>query len=159
MKKQTLLLAGLLAFIAIGFVLPMVSQQARVSSDATVAPTESKPAVVKTEDFFTSPAGIIYGKDWSGKFDSRVAHIMAHTREDASKPKHSVFIKHERDAILLLLDEAWKKRGPPTSTATGRGRDVYDVPMARVVGKQGEQRIRLIMEKDSAMIVTAYPVQ
>jgi len=108
---------------------------------------------------YTSPAGIYYGKDPSGRFASRVEHVMAHTREDTSKFKHSVFIVTQRDDVIRLIDEAWKKRGPPRKQGKQYLRDVYDIDMERVIGTKGERMIRLIMEADSAQIVTAYPME
>lgn len=127
----------------------------------TTAPT-TKPAVegysVADELRYVSPAGIAYGRDYSGKFPSRIAHIMAHTMPDASKPKHSVFKAKTRADVLRLLDEAWKKRGPPTQQGGARGRDVYDVHMHRPIGTEGERHIRMVMERDSSTIITAYPI-
>jgi hypothetical protein len=108
---------------------------------------------------YTSPAGVYYGKDPSGRFASRVEHVMAHTREDTSKFKHSVFIVTQRDDVIRLIDEAWKKRGPPRKQGKKYLRDVYDIDMERVIGTKGERMIRLIMEADSAQIVTAYPME
>jgi predicted RNA-binding protein YlqC (UPF0109 family) len=34
---------------------------------------------------------------------------------------------------------------------------VYDVDMGRVIGTKGQRVVRVIMERDSANIVTAYP--
>ncbi len=122
------------------------------------APTKSSDYTVDNEQSYVSPAGIVYGKDLSAKFDSRIAHIMAHTRPDASKPKHSQFKATQREDVLRLLDEAWKKRGPPALQGGTFGRDVYDVDMKRVIGKQGERNIRMVMERAKPVIITAYPV-
>lgn len=108
---------------------------------------------------FTSQAGIVYGADLSGRFDTRLAHIMAHTRPDPDKPRHSMFLARTSDDVVHLLDEAWKKRGPPERQGGTKGRDIYDVPLGRPVGREGETRIRLVMERDSPHIVTAYPVR
>jgi hypothetical protein len=159
MKRQWFILAGLLLLIAIGFVLPTPMREGPSSLATTQSPSEPIATYVSKGDYFTSAAGIVYGKDRSGKFESRVAHIMAHTQPDDSKPKHSMFIATAREDVLALLDEAWKKRGPPERQGGARGRDVYDVPMGRVIGTNGEQRLRMVVEKDSAVIVTAYPVR
>ncbi len=122
--------------------------------------TPSTPAPTQhIAEQFTSPAGIHYGDDHSGRFDSRIAHVMAHTKPDPSKPKHSMFLDTTRDDVIRLLDEAWKKRGPPKQQGGAKGRDVYDVPMGRIVGADGEKHSRLVMERAEATIVTAYPVR
>lgn len=112
---------------------------------------------VHSEPVFVSPAGVRYGADPSGRFDSRVEHVMAHTREDNSKMRHSVFVVKSKEEVIALIDEAWKKRGPPHKQGKKRVRDVYDVDMGRVIGTQGERVLRMIMESDGADIVTAYP--
>lgn len=152
MKKQHLLIVGIIALIVIAALLPKAES---VKQGGAVVNARGDAST----DYFTSAAGIEYGKDWSGKFETRVAHVLAHTKEDATKKKHSVFLEKSRDGVLALLDEAWKKRGPPKREGGSRGRDVYDVPMGRVVGTDGEKAIKLVMEKDSATIVTAYPTR
>lgn len=160
MKRRTLIILLLIALVAARLLLPASKQALPELSQAAekqlVAASKVKATLSKA-DYFTSPAGIIYGKDWSGKFETRVAHIMAHTQADSTKIKHSVFLEKSREGVLELLDEAWKKRGPPKRDGGTRGRDVYDVPMSRVIGTAGEQRLRIVMEPDSATIVTAYP--
>lgn len=152
MSRRILFILAFIAAILAGLYLP-IGERALLETGTTTT-----KAAAQT-DYFTSPAGIVYGKDWSGKFDSRVAHIMAHTKPDPSKKKHSVFVEQSREGVLAMLDEAWKKRGPPVREGGSRGRDVYDVEMGRVVGTEGERRLKLVMEKDSATIVTAYPTR
>ncbi len=170
MNKQLVSLVAFIALVILGLVLPSQHQSlpknsapqledsSRVVESDTRDEQQAKPKRISSSEF-TSPAGIRYGKDWSGKFDTRIAHIMAHTRPDPSKPKHSVFIEKEQVAIIALLDEAWKKRGPPEKQGSGRGREVFEVDMGRVVGTEGERHIRIVVEADSADIVTAYPVR
>lgn len=161
-KQQWLLLATILLIVLAGLL--HKPNQLEVTADKAAPHSETAPAKpsestkASKEDFFTSTAGIRYGKDWSGKFNSRIAHIMAHTKPDPNKIKHSVFVEQKRDAIIALIDEAWKKRGPPKRDGGKRGRDVYDVPLGRVIGTHGEKGLRIVVEPDSADIVTAYPV-
>jgi hypothetical protein len=152
MNRRILFILAFIAAVLAGLYLP-IGERALLETRSTTAQATAQA------DYFTSPAGIVYGKDWSGKFDSRVAHIMAHTKPDPSKKKHSVFVEQSREGVLALLDEAWKKRGPPAREGGSRGRDVYDVEMGRVVGIKGERRLKLVMEKNSATIVTAYPTR
>lgn len=160
MKPRTLIILLLIALVAAGLLLPEAKQPApelsRTAEKQLTAASKVKSTAAHA-DYFTSAAGIDYGRDWSGKFETRVAHIMAHTQADNTKLKHSVFLEKTREGVLALLDEAWKKRGPPKRDGGTRGRDVYDVPMDRVIGTAGEQRLRIVMEPDSATIVTAYP--
>jgi|GEM_PF-2868961 len=106
---------------------------------------------------YLSPAGLRYGDDPSPEFDSRIDHVMAHTRPDPEKPKHSIFLEKNPVKVLQLIDEAWNKRGPPEKQGKGAGRDVYTVAMQRPVGEEGEESIRIIVESGSSDIVTAYP--
>lgn len=128
------------------------SGQSDISSHVRTSPA-------KSTSVYVSPAGVRYGADPSGKFDSRVEHVMAHTQEDKTKMRHSVFVVKSRDDVLALVDEAWKKRGPPRKQGKKYPRDVYDVDMGRVIGTQGQRVLRMITEADSADIVTAYPME
>ncbi len=137
--------------------------QNKVKNDTSVmvarqTPTRASDYIVRDEQNYVSPGGVFYGKDLSGKFGSRIAHIMAHTAPDESKPKHSVFTATTREDVLRLIDEAWKRRGPPVDEGNPKGRDVYDVSLGRVVGTEGERHIRLVMERNTPQIITAYPV-
>ena len=107
---------------------------------------------------WTSPAGLYYGPDPSHRFASRIDHVMAHTKPDPSKLRHSLFIASDRQAVLQLIDEAWRARGPPRREGGVYGRDVYDIAMGRPVGRQGQTGLRIVVERESADIVTAYPV-
>lgn len=168
MKKHTqgIIVGLLVAVLLIGLAWPLVREaqfQKRVQEDRSLLvarPTRHIAADYQVRDplNYVSPAGIFYGKDLSGKFGSRIEHVMAHAKPDDSKPKHSVFSVTKREDVLRLLDEAWKRRGPPRREGSTYGRDVYDIPMERVVGTQGERRIRMIMEADQPSIITAYPV-
>ena len=109
-------------------------------------------------DVYVSPAGLRYGDDPSPRFATRIDHIMAHTQMDAQAKKHSVFLVKEKQALLDLLDEAWKKRGTPLLQDGKRPRDAYDIEMGRVIGTKGQRFLRIITEAGTADIVTAYPV-
>lgn len=147
-----LFVLALLWFAAYEFGLLEPEQQDAPSGDAQIeaALDYSKP--------FTSKAGLYYGTDPSPKFNTRFDHVMAHTKPDPSKPKHSMFIEKSRVAIVALIDEAWQKRDAPNRQGGAQGRDKYQVDMGRRIGTDGERELRLIMEADSNDIVTAYPV-
>lgn len=166
-RTQNIIVTLLVLVLFAGIAWPMFKEvrfMHQVREDKTIL--VAKPSRYTAADYqvrdplnYVSPGGIFYGKDLSGRFDSRIAHIMAHTAPDASKPKHSVFTSRKREDILRLLDEAWKRRGPP-NREKGRdsGRDVYDIPMGRAIGTAGERTVRLVMENNQPAIITAYPL-
>ncbi|MFZ4541831.1 MAG: hypothetical protein ACOYNL_08510 [Rickettsiales bacterium] len=159
-QKRSLMVLACVLFIAYGIFGP--KNQVRgdgVEASEKIAEQQAAARDAAKDDFFTSAAGIEYGQDLSGKFESRLAHIMAHTRPDENKPKHSIYVEKTRDGIVKLLDEAWKKRGPPKKQGGEDGRDVYDIKMNRVIGTAGERRIRMVMESGKPEIITAYPVK
>lgn len=166
-RTQNIIIVLLVTALLIGLAWPMLREaqfQKRIEEDHTLLvarPSRHVAADYQVRDplNYVSPAGIFYGKDLSGKFASRIEHVMAHTAADDSKPQHSVFAVTKREDVLRLLDEAWKRRGPPKREGSAYGRDVYDIPMKRVVGTQGERRIRIITEADQPSIITAYPVR
>lgn len=165
-RTQHIMLAVLIGVLLVGLLWPIqreVRFQREVVENKTLLvarPSRHVAADYNVRDplNYVSPAGIHYGKDLSGVFKSRIAHVMAHTRPDRSKPKHSVFVAKKREDVLRLLDEAWKRRGPPNSQGGRYGRDVYDISMGRVVGDDGERNIRIVMENDQPSIITAYPI-
>lgn len=166
-RTQEWIVGLLIAVLLLGVAWPLVQEalfQKRVNAPAPLL--VARPTPVPATDYkvrdplhYVSPGGIFYGKDLSGKFASRLAHVMAHTAPDESKPKHSVFTVTKREDVLRLLDEAWKRRGPPKRQGGEKGRDIYDIPMKRTVGTKGERAIRIIMEVGGPNIVTAYPVE
>ena len=130
--------------------------QAAATAQAQLAPLlEGKTSADGAE--YISPAGLRYGDDPSPEFDSRIDHVMAHTRPDPDKPKHSIFLEKNPVLVLKLIDEAWVKREKPESQGGNNGRDVYTIAMQRPVGEEGEDAIRIIVEAGTSDIVTAYP--
>ena len=134
------------------------SGEVATRSEWSDAPADAA-SEVNPEDLFESPAGLRYGPDPSPKYKTRLAHIMTHTLPNPDKPKHSVFVEKDQKALVALLDEAWGKRGDPKKQGGAKGRDVYTVEMGRAVGDEGQTQIRIVVERDSADIVTAYPVK
>ena len=98
-----------------------------------------------------SGGGLVYGPD--AVFGNRVRHVLAHTAPDVSKRVHSVF-SVERNRVLELVDEAWRMRGAPLPDDPG----AFIVPMGRTVGTAGETAVKIIVERGTNWIVTAYPV-
>ncbi len=106
----------------------------------------------KTARTWTSPGGLVYGKDT--QYGNRMQHVLAHTAPNPGKPAHSVF-NVGREQIVGLLDEAWALRGNPLPN----DRAVYVVPMGRVVGMGGETSIRLVVRPGTSEVITGYPVR
>ena len=165
-RTHNIIIALLVTVLLLGVLWPISKEvrSQRASQDKSTL-LIAKPSRYTASDYkvrdplnYVSPAGIFYGEDLSGKFPTRIAHVMAHTNPDDSKPKHSVFNVTKREDVLRLLDEAWKRRGPPLQQGGRNGRDVYDIAMNRVIGTEGERTIRIIMESNEPNIVTAYPL-
>ena len=82
-------------------------------------------------------------------------HVLAHETSNSGKPLHTVFKVRFRGESLYLVDEAWLKKGLPEVGDPL----AYIVPMGRVVGTNGETKIRLIVTLPGTnWIATAYPV-
>jgi hypothetical protein len=107
-----------------------------------------------------SSAGLIYKAD-PVKGNS-AKHVLSHAAPSPNpkKKKHTVFVGGRRN-VLPLVDEAWTKRGAPVEVPgvppEKRTRDIYVVDMQRSVGTAGETKIRILVEKDTSNIITAYP--
>lgn len=107
----------------------------------------------RTTKTWTSPAGLNYGQ--GSKHGNRVKHVLQHAKPNLRKPKHTVF-SVPRKQILKTIDDAWKsKSGPPTIQPNGNR--VWDVPMKKAIGTNGEKIIRIVVKKDNNSIVTAFP--
>ncbi|MFD1406611.1 hypothetical protein ACFQ49_00175 [Kroppenstedtia eburnea] len=100
-----------------------------------------------------TPNGLIYGQ--GSAHGDRRKHVLEHTKPNHSKPKHSVF-KGEETEVFAMIDEAWSKRGTPSPS---KGRDTYVIDMGRKIGTKGERKIKIVVERGTSEIVTAYPVR
>ncbi len=99
---------------------------------------------------WTSNAGLIYGQ--GSIHGNRVKHVLAHTQPDPSKPRHTVF-NVDRSNVIGLVDEAWNKKGSPLPNDPG----VYVVDMGRVIGTNGETKIRIVVRPNTNNIISIYP--
>jgi len=88
-----------------------------------------------------------------GRGVSRVKHVLKHVFPDSSRRLHTVFNVTENE-VFALIDEAWLMRKP----SLGSFPEVFDIPMGRVVGTRGETAIRIVVEKGTVNVRTAYPV-
>jgi RHS repeat-associated protein len=109
--------------------------------------------LAKKKGPWTSPGGLVYE---SGSVDGhRKKHVLAHEKVDTTKPKHSVF-KCKTGESLAIVDEAWGKRGAATPSGN---KDVYHANMGRVVGTQGETKVRIVTKHNTNKVITAFPVK
>ncbi len=99
-----------------------------------------------------SPAGIFYGM--GSKHGNRLNHIFRHLEPDPNKPIHSVF-DTDMAGLIALIDEAWQMRS--AGKLQSNGNRVYDVDMNRVIGTNGEARIRIVVRDGSDKLITVYP--
>lgn len=120
---------------------------------------------------FRSTAGLVYGP---GSIDKhRLKHVLAHAKDNKSKPIHGVFDVGGEREVFALLDEAYlliKKNSPQVKARSNDGRPgrSYDVNMKRRVGYVGGRDggrsgnpaanyVRMVLENDR--VITAFPVR
>ena len=107
----------------------------------------------KVTRVWATPAGLAYAE--GSAQGNRVKHVLEHAVPDPLKHVHSVFNVGRSD-VLRLIDEAWQLRQGP-GTLQKNGNRVWDVPMGRVVGTNGESTIRIIVKDGTTQITTAFP--
>ncbi|MCI4019023.1 hypothetical protein MM707_30640, partial [Klebsiella pneumoniae] len=76
----------------------------------------------------------------------------AHTIPNPNKPVHSVF-NVSRKEVLPLVDEAWRMKGNPLPNDSS----VYLVDMKKPIGTKGETKVRIVVQKGTNKIISAYP--
>ncbi|MHC1748087.1 MAG: RHS repeat-associated core domain-containing protein [Cellulosilyticaceae bacterium] len=102
-----------------------------------------------------STEGLIYGQ--GSKQGNRVLHVLEHAAPDLTKPLHSVF-NVSKDKVLGVVDEAWSMRSGVTPTLQKNENQVFNIPLGRVVGTNGETTIRIVVKDGTSEVVTAFPV-
>jgi hypothetical protein len=126
---------------------------------AVVEATAGIPGLTYTgAGSWLSDAGIIYRKavkkaDGTIKYENNLRHVLRHATPNPTDLKHTVFSFNPKE-IPKIIDEAWLKK---SAAATDGGLDIYLVNMGRSVGTKGEKNIRIIVEKDTTNIISAYP--
>jgi hypothetical protein len=82
-----------------------------------------------------------------------LSHIFAHTVPNFKPGQHSVF-SFDRGDLLPNLKEAWlNKTIVDPDDAFG-----WEIDMGRVIGSEGQTKIRIIVNPTTKQIITAYPV-
>jgi hypothetical protein len=104
-------------------------------------------------DCWESKAGLVYTK--IGESGDRLEHVAQHLVVIPNKKTHTVFTVKSKDELVKLIDEAWLS-SRKISKGKASNREVWEIPMNRVIGINGETAIVLIIE-DSNEVVTAYP--
>ena len=147
-----------------------LAENGKKTDDAQgVASDAVRPVLKKTgPTSWRSEEGLVYqGRDPDGL--TRLDHILRHDEDipDRVGP-HGVF-DADGDAIFALIDEAWRivqqKKIEPRVEGN---RHAYTIPMGRRIGFLGGEsgkrqrnrplrRLFLVMESDSARVVTAFP--
>jgi hypothetical protein len=110
------------------------------------------------EGGWVSDAGIVYRKtlkkeDGTISYENNLRHVLRHCSPNPSKPNHTVFAATPK-GVPRLIDEAWAKKGAAISDP---GAEVYIVDMGKVIGTRGEKKLRIVLEKGTRNITTAYP--
>jgi hypothetical protein len=96
---------------------------------------------------------LIYGQ--GSAQGNRVKHVLEHTKPNPNKPLHTVF-GVDKSNVIGLVDEAWVQKG--TGILQGNGNVLYDIPMGKTIGTNGESIMRIITKGYSNEIITAFPL-
>ena len=119
---------------------------------------------------YVSPAGLYYtmGPDQ----EHRLVHIMRHSKDDASRPVHGVFLG-DREQILETIDEAFELTKEPSPRVKSEpdkehpSRVAYTVDMQKKIGYEGGrhgrergnpglEKVTLVIDNQD-QIITTYP--
>lgn len=100
---------------------------------------------------WTSSGGLVYGQ--GSVHGNRVKHVLAHTVAQPNNPKHTVFKVATPGDVIGLLDRAWaKKKGTVPNDPMS-----YIIDMGEVIGTAGETKIKIVVNRGTSEIITAYP--
>jgi filamentous hemagglutinin len=102
---------------------------------------------------WTSPGGLVYGQ--GSAHGNRVNHVLDHPVPNPGKPTHSLF-NVDRTGLIGLIDEAFASRGAGVLQGNNR---VFEIDVGRIIGTNGESRIRIVVREGTNNVITAYPVQ
>ncbi|MEW2636491.1 polymorphic toxin-type HINT domain-containing protein [Streptomyces sp. NPDC048389] len=105
-------------------------------------------------DHFVSPGGLIYGPD--RRHGHKIDHLLAHTVKDPNRATHTVFLEKSPNKLYDLVDEAWAKQAQairdPNDAAS------YIFPMGREIGTEGEDYMKIAVDPNTGLFLSAYPV-
>ena len=114
---------------------------------------------------YTSPGGLLYPTELG--YGNRAAHVLDHLEESAEKSSQGVYTIG-KDEVFPLIDQVYAQiaEEPGRYHFEDQGkRQVYDVPVGRVIGYVGGQEgrqaqsstLRVVLQ-DGNQVVTAFPV-
>ena len=117
-------------------------------------------------DRYRSPAGLIYGP--GSRHGHRLRHVLAHGGDDPGRSgPHGVFKDGSEEAVVSLIDEAYRAAPTNGESRMEGNREVLTVVMGRSIGYVGGQagkrdgypdcqHIRIVLE--GMNVITAYPL-
>ncbi len=114
---------------------------------------------------YVSPGGVSYPTELG--YGNRAAHVLDHFEESAEKSSQGVFTI-TKDEVFPMIDDAYARiaADPAEYHAEDQGkRQVYDVPMDKVIGYVGGQEgsndqvstLRVVLQNGNE-VVTSFPV-
>jgi len=120
---------------------------------------------LSSDGSYVSPGGLNYPTELG--YGNRAAHVLDHLEESAEKSSQGVFTIG-KDEVFPMIDEAYAliSEDPGAYHAEDQGkRQVYDVPMDRVIGYVGGQEgsndasstLRVVLQEGN-QVVTSFPV-
>lgn len=102
---------------------------------------------------WTSPGGLEYGPRLFADGNA-VNHVLDHLVPNSAKKRHTVFAV-DRTKLIETIDEAFGKRDEGVLQGDYRK---FEVEMGRVIGTNGETRIRILILDGTRKVITAYPI-
>ena len=108
------------------------------------------------ENCWRSKAGLFYEE--GSIHGNRIKHILVHTYPDLNRPMHSIFNATE-DVVIKLVDEAWLMRNTGQSIIEKNGYEIFNIPMKRIIGNNGEKNIRIVVKAGTPKIISSYPIK
>ena len=132
---------------------PRFATTAENASPRAVAPNSGKLVFDPATKSWTSPGGLVYGQ--GSAQGNRVKHVLDHLVPNPSKSTHSIF-NVDRTKLIGTIDEAFANRG--AGVLQGNGNRMFEIDMGRIIGTNGETRIRLIIKEGTNNVITAFPI-
>ncbi len=138
-----------------------------ITKSEIAALEKSGHLVPQGPDSWKTRGGVVLkGRDPDGR--NRLEHVMRHTRDIPSRPRHSVF-SVSKAQVIELMDEAWAKIKSGSLKAEERGgRSAYVYRAGRDIGyaggRDGAQRgrrplkaVKIVVKTGTPEVVTFFP--